>query len=469
MSRRPAKKSQAEFEFGFVRWALGLALWAGFALGAHVISVIGFGFDLGPVFYPYIQAHGQIQLVGWTGLIIMGVSLHFMPRLAAVPLRKPERQLWILRLIAGGLLLRFVAQSYHAYLAPETVLFLVTNCLIAFSALLVWAGCLVYISLLVDTIRRVKNVKKRPGLKSIRGFVLVMLLGWLIYPTLTLWLLCQQTIQSTTTTDQALTELSVQCFLHFVLLPVTFAFSTRLLPLYLRLPPMDWSLSWLVLLYLAGMFMQMLATFPLSATGEAAWLPTLAAAGQALKGLTILSFILKIDVITRWRQPWTVNRIGAPGPERRQTRSGLPDYGEFGSFEKLVYAAYIWLALAATAEIALAIAALADKALPISTDVLRHCYLLGFVTNLIFGLVPRMVPGLLHKKRVASPGLVVVTFWLVNIAAVSRIVPLVLPEACVEWSPHIQSIAGIVLGLSGLWGIAAILCLAINMRNTWQS
>jgi hypothetical protein len=50
-----------------------------------------------------------------------------------------------------------------------------------------------------------------------------------------------------------------------------------------------------------------------------------------------------------------------PGPERRPTRPGLPDYGEFGRFERLVYAAYIWLVLAAGCDIVTGLAALLQR------------------------------------------------------------------------------------------------------------
>ncbi|MBT5758052.1 MAG: hypothetical protein HOI55_00200, partial [Candidatus Marinimicrobia bacterium] len=43
---------------------------------------IGFGFDLGPGYHAYIQTHGSLQLIGWVGLFIMGVSIHFLSRLA---------------------------------------------------------------------------------------------------------------------------------------------------------------------------------------------------------------------------------------------------------------------------------------------------------------------------------------------------------------------------------------------------
>ena len=62
--------------------------------------------------------------------------------------------------------------------------------------------------------------------------------------------------------------------------------------------------------------------------------------------------------------PLTVNRVQQPGPERRPTRPGLPDYGEFGRFERLVYAAYIWLILGAFFEIASSLSFLIGQLIP---------------------------------------------------------------------------------------------------------
>ncbi len=69
---------------------MGFALFAGFAIGAHLTFVIGYDFNLGDGFVGLIQTHGHVQLVGWAGLFIMGMSLHFMPRLTGIAFSNPK-------------------------------------------------------------------------------------------------------------------------------------------------------------------------------------------------------------------------------------------------------------------------------------------------------------------------------------------------------------------------------------------
>jgi uncharacterized protein involved in response to NO len=73
----------APFCPGFLGTALATAILGGFGLAGHLRFVIGFGLPLGPAFPALVQAHGHAQLVGWAGLLVMGFSLHFIPRLVA--------------------------------------------------------------------------------------------------------------------------------------------------------------------------------------------------------------------------------------------------------------------------------------------------------------------------------------------------------------------------------------------------
>jgi len=461
------RMQHSAFQEKFIYWALGLALFAGFAIGAHLISVIGFGFPLRATFQPYIQAHGQIQLIGWAGLFIIAISLHFIPRIAHVVNQKQGRQNLVLIFIVSGLLLRYLCQSYHAYLQPG-LFYHFTNGLIVVGATLVFLGCALYVIMLISVLRQSKNTRLGSGaaLKGVRPFFLMMLSGWLIYPAMVVALLTIQAFGQEISIDQSWNEISVQLFLYLTLLPIAMAFSIRLLPLFLRLPSVNWPSEKYAILYFLSVLLQTIPFILIILSPAQTFFIQWSALGSVLKAVLILTFIWKLDILTRRKNPWTVNRIGEPGADRRATRPGLPDYGEFGKFENLIYAAYCWLLFAALLEIASGAALLFDMDLPISSDAIRHAYLLGFISNLIFGIAPRMLPGLLKKKRIASPQLVSTTFWLLNLAAVSRVAPLLIPGQLVEKMPFIILISGIALGLSGMWGMAAIVCLWINLRKT---
>ena len=77
-----------------------------------------------------------------------------------------------------------------------------------------------------------------------------------------------------------------------------------------------------------------------------------------------------------------------------------------------------------------------------------------------------MLPGFLHKRHVAHVALVEATFWLGNAAVVSRLLPFLLPPAVLQGVPASAVFARIALAVSGLLGLAAVWCLAVNLWHT---
>jgi uncharacterized protein involved in response to NO len=456
---------QAQFHLGFIWSALGIAIFAGFAIGAHLAAVIGLDFPLGKGFYSFIQIHGHLQLVGWAGLFIIGISLHFIPRLAGIPLSHPEWLNRILWLITAGLATRAVAHSVLPY-ASTPAIFHTLSAVTALSGLSELAGIIFYIALLLTSIRAVRQSgKERPALQSVKPYFAMMQAGWILYAGLNAALLLDMAAAATVTVNQPWEDFALNLFIGLVLLPVAFAFSVRMFPLYLRLPAPEWPVNKVGLLYLLCFALHTLPTLPplLSTSPETAFF--ISAIGQCGKSLVIFLFVWKLDLLLRRRAPWTVHRKFQPGPDRQPTRAGLPDYGEFGRFERLLYAAYLWLLFGALLELLTGLATILRWEMAVSTDAIRHSYLLGFITLLILGMAPRMIPGFIQKK-LASTKLVEATFWLGNAAVICRIMPLLLPEILLEKIPSIVLLSQGMFALSGMLGLVAVSCLAVNLRRT---
>ncbi len=455
----------ATFALDFIWVALATAIFIGFAIGAHLSFVIGFDFPLGKGFYSFIQTHGHLQLVGWAGMFIMGISLHFLPRLASVPIAQPQWLNRIVGLMAAGFVLRSVCHSFAPYLT-ESPSFAFVSWLVVASGALELCGVIVYLALLVNIFRQVDKATMSDGQRAVAPFFLMMLVGWLLYASLNFALLLHMALTRNVVVAQGWNEFAIEAFIGLVLMPVAFAFSLRMFPLYLRLPAPHWPVQRLAIVYLLAIGLQLLPSLPpfLNEAEQAS--RTLVSLGKILGGGVIVYFVWKLDVLTRRQAPWTVFRIFQPGPERRPTRPGLPDYGEFGRFDWLVYAAYVWLVLGALFEIIAGAAVLFSFDLLHSQDASRHTYLLGFVTLLILGMAVRMIPGFVGKKQVAVPMLVSATFWLGNSAAVFRVLPLIMPMALFEAFPVAVQIAQTLFALSGALGLLAIVCLAFNLWKT---
>lgn len=453
------------FQMAYIWTALAVALGAGFSIGAHLTFIMGFGFPLGKGFASFVQTHGHVQLIGWAGLFIMGISLHFIPRLAGLPIPYPERLRHIVWLMGLGLTLRSIGHAVLPYLI-ETPLFVPVLWLVVVSGGLEWVGVLLYTYTLLRVFRAKRRHTIRPAMLAVRPYFAMMVVGWLLYAALNLAMLAQMAVGRFVVVHSTWNAIAVQSFVGLVLLPVAFAFSVRMFPLYLRLVVPDRSVSGVAYAYLFALILQVLPNVPPLTRAWPQLMPEVSALGTLLKGGVILWFVWKLSVLTRLRPPWTVHRQLHPGPERRPSRPGLPDYGEFGRFERLVYAAYIWLVLAALADIVMGISGLLHLPSYMSPQVTLHMYGLGFITLLILGMAVRMLPGFLRKRRIASPVLVEATFWLGNGAVLSRLLLFVLPAGFLQAIPGALTGARIAFALSGFLGLASIFLLATNLWRT---
>jgi len=456
------RTTQAEFQIGYIWVALATAVFAGFAIGAHLAFIIGFDFSLGRGFAGLVQTHGHVQLVGWAGLFMIGISLHIIPRLASVPIANPRWIPRILWLMAGGLLLRSLAHPTLAYRGESAFGYWA----VVGSGLLEWGGVGIYVTLLLRTLRGVRDAKRQPALLSVRPFFATMLAGWMLYASINLLLLFDMAWRGDVVMDPAWNQFDIEIFIGLVLLPVAFAFSSRMLPLYLTLRAPDWPVRGTAYAYLVSLAVQVIPSIPLVSGLDPEVARIVSSLGSLLKGGVILWFVWQLDILTRCWDAWTVKREVAPLPDKRPARWGLPDYGEFGRFERLVYAAYTWLVLAALFEMLVGGASLLGNPLPIATDAIRHMVLLGFITHLIFGVSVRVIPGLLKKRCVASVRLVDATFWLGSTAAACRVLPLLAPSSLIDAVPGSALIAQAAFGFSGMIGLVAVTCLAINLWKT---
>ncbi len=78
-------RAEADLWSPFVRAAIGVALTGGFGLGAALFGAIALRLPLGLWWSAAAQAHGQLQLVGWAGLMVLGVGFLCWPFSPPVP------------------------------------------------------------------------------------------------------------------------------------------------------------------------------------------------------------------------------------------------------------------------------------------------------------------------------------------------------------------------------------------------
>src|SRR5579883_1306009 len=97
-----------------VKTALLMGACGGFVLATVLTVSPIFPVPLGIWWEAVVQAHGHLQLYGWAGLFVLGVVLHFFPRLCGAPLAHARLLPWLLGMAIVGLVLRAIGQPLQA-------------------------------------------------------------------------------------------------------------------------------------------------------------------------------------------------------------------------------------------------------------------------------------------------------------------------------------------------------------------
>ena len=93
-----------------IRTSLALALVAGFSIGLYLVLGFAFGLPLTPGTPALMQAHGQVQSLGFIALFILAVGVQLFPRFHANRLDRPGQVSLGGLLLALGVALRVIAQ-----------------------------------------------------------------------------------------------------------------------------------------------------------------------------------------------------------------------------------------------------------------------------------------------------------------------------------------------------------------------
>jgi uncharacterized protein involved in response to NO len=458
----PGKTSHQE-PFSRVASILGSALLLGVGVGFALATVLTLSMvlrvSLGPWWIATAQAHGHVQLYGWAGLFVLGVALHFLPRLRGAPLAVPRLVPWILAALVTGLLLRALSQPL--FLATGAGIWAI---LLIASGALECAALIAVVSLLGMTARHGPRLATRPAFSGVFPFLIGAFCALDITSCINLVSVVQASMSVglvPPTTD----NLNVTLGLFGFLIPMALAMSAQSLPMYAGLETFPRRILWpLAVIYFTGLILTSAGT--VVGAQQNTWSDVLNGLGMLLMGIVLAIFISVFMRMmrTRGRLPQKVARL-APSPEtaKRTYQKHIRDErSTFGPFVALVASAYMWALLGGVLLIMYGLAMLFGQTPFFTIDAIRHSLTVGFITLLICGISPRMIPGLSGGK-IASPALVSATLWLGNTAALLRVGSLLLASLLAAISFAGVSLYSIFFGLSGPVGLALAICLAVNL------
>lgn len=415
----------------YVRASVVLALFGGFLLGGlllllQAIGAHGAGWQAGAA-----QAHGHLQLFGWGGLMVLGIGLHFLPRLISVPLARPATAQLALWLLVAGLLLRATGQPTLSDGLPLPVRYVAAAGL-GLGATLELAGTTLIFVLILGLGRGMQRAVKKRIAPAIVGLIALAFVSlWLaIFAD---WLgALDAAIDRNALIAPRFDNASVLIGLLGFLIPVSLAMSARLFPLYAATQLPDNRLLGLgATMLIAGLFLRL--------TGDLTHMDLLSGVGQLAQAVGIGAAIRALRVFEPRRTL----------PRRRVRILVDP-------LQLHLVSAYAWLGLAC---ILLCFAGLDQLGLALwhpGLDAQRHALGAGFVTLLIFGVGSEMLPGLAHTT-LWRPRLRWATLVLGNLAALLRIAPILFS------GPLSARGDAAVMSSAGLLGAVAIAVFVVNI------
>ncbi len=434
--------------------ALALGTGGGFALAAVLTLTRLLGIPEGAWWLAIAQAHGHLQLYGWAGLFVLGVALHFFPRLRGAPLVGRRAVAPLLACQVAALLLRGVSQPLAA--ASGAGLW---RTALVMSGALELVALMGFVALAGSTMGRGPALATRRAFVAVAPFIAVAFLALTLAAAVNLADVARAAASPVAVVPGPQDAANTTLGLFGFLVPVAVAMSAQALPMYAGLSAFPRRTLW----PLAGCYGLGLAASIGSLTAVAGWWPGVAGGvGDLLLGGALLAFFGVCVGMMRQRGklPGSV-AVLAPQPQRLASgyrRRMEMERTAYGPFVALIGSAYGWAILGATMLVVDGVARLAGApAAPMAPDAIRHAFAVGFIALLIAGIAVRMLPAF-SGGAIASPRLVSATLWLGNAAALLR-VGAIIAESLLGASVATH----VAFGLSGPVGLIFAVCLIVNL------
>ncbi|HEX5371042.1 MAG TPA: NnrS family protein [Dehalococcoidia bacterium] len=418
----------------FITVALLLAALIGFVLGTHIPAERLAGVGHPDRTLDEIQAHGQVQVLGFAGLYVMGMSLRLLPRFASARLAFPALIPVALWLMAGGLITRSLVMPWFDGTAHDAIL------LGSMLAVLAAGACF-----LVIVAATVFGEARRPDASS-AAFILGALL---LFAACDIALFVGiDTVDNGLRSlpylaDTAITTLELDGFLLVFIVGV----GLRALPAMVGVERPERGAIMAPLALTATVSTLGVALLYLQYVDYSQTVVVIGDAALTLFGLVLLGFVWQAGVL----RP-AANRI------RPASQPHL----------WLVRGAFAWLGVAAVLALYFGAKSIWHAELPSQDnfDALRHTVAVGAVTNLILGMSLMILPefAMQRQRANAQRSLALALAALINLAALLRVIPALAGTA---WSLDVRNAS---IATAGSLAEVALLLFAFNiLRLFWRT
>ncbi len=410
--------------------------------------------------YPALmQGHGHAMLMGWGGSMILGVALHFLPRLRGSKLARPEFVPWAFWAFAIGTSLRVLGQPLLALASVETsplrVLEGSLGAAVAFGTIAQAIGVAGVFFLLGETFRRGPPLRTKKGFRQITPAVAAAGLALLLAEALWLWSGIGGIVAGNNLSlfapgpNRAATEI----LLFGGVMALSLGMSARLFPMTFGMQPASPVLIAVSAGWLAGGVLLTTAESVMSVWGKHA---------SGLEGMAALAFALGISVAVPAVR--VLHRRRARTPRSREAKRSAKDPAEIG-----IVAAYGWAIVSVVFLLLYAGQELVGRPLTphrLNKDLARHAMGAGFMTTLIISVGWKMLPGF-GKGVPSGRRWITLAIFLASLAAGLRILPGTLALCGLgELARHLYSPS---LGMAGIAGWTAVAAFARALVLSWRT
>lgn len=436
--------------------SLVLGAGGGFFLAATLTVTSAFSGSVGLWWFALAQAHGHLQLYGWAGLFVIGVALHFVPRLMGQRLVGARLIPWVLGAQVIALLVRSVSQPLLGSGSAVPRMGLATSGVLEVLALVTIAG------MLLMTARQMPALASRPALWSVLPFVVMGFASLALESIVNLINMLELAGSPGMLVSVQGDALDVTLGLFGFLVPIALAMSARALPMYAGLEAFPrrvlWPLAWF---YLAGLILICAGTLAAGDMGD-----RIQGGGQVLLGATVITFVgMFVRLMSsRGKLP---HRVAALSPDpaqlgRQYVSKVANERATYGPYVALIGSAYLWAILGGVLLLLNGIWMAASTAPLVNPDAIRHTFAVGFIALLLCGVSSRMIPGF-SGHSITSARLVSTLLWVGNGAATLRVGSLLVAPVLANLGSGAAQWANIAFGLSGPLGLILAVCLAWNL------
>jgi hypothetical protein len=382
-----------------------------------LLPAINVSYGIGRV--THSQAHGVAQLFGWSGLFVMGVAYHVVPRFRNAPMPVPWPQRLTLALVITGIVLRFFGQTLRS---PD-----VSPALLVASGISLLAGVAIFSVMIAQALYRGTAARSSAEPWIWAGCVWAVVAASL-HLIIVIDMADDRVFIARAFMNKAFIYAAIVGFLGNFILGV----SARSVSAFMALNPprqrvrrlafwaVNLGLAWQVTMWAAG--------------AQGAWI----APGMLSMALGFFAVVYSLRIFER----------------RAQSRFYIP--GTYGRYEWYLRASHGWLLVAGAFLFLEGVGfARGEAILPVlMASPILHVLALGFVSMIVMGMASRMVP-LFEGAQLPNGGFMDIAFAFLNLSVLLRLV----------FGIAALGMTDIGLAASGIFGLLAVMIFTWPMWN----